>query len=50
MNTENESYQGLKTDNDPGPLKSIEGYIICITGVHEEAQEEDLYDTFGGFG
>jgi len=32
-----EKYSGLDTDMNPGPLKSIEGYIICITGIHEEA-------------
>lgn len=33
---ENDVYQGLATDKDPGPLRSIEGYIICVTGLNEE--------------
>ena len=44
-------YTGLESDNDPGPImKSIEGYILCITGLNEETQEEDLHDTFGEYG
>ena len=39
----NESkYVSLQTDTNPGPLKSVEGYVIIVTGLHEEMQEEDL--------
>ncbi|GAB2277043.1 RNA-binding protein [Dionaea muscipula] len=40
----------LHSDGGPGPLRSIEGWIILVTGVHEEAQEDDLLNTFGDFG
>lgn len=29
---------------------AIEGWIILATGVHEEAQEDDLQNAFGEFG
>ncbi|KAL5719868.1 RNA-binding protein y14 [Ranunculus cassubicifolius] len=46
----NKDFDSLVSDGGPGPQQSIEGWIILVTGVHEEAQEEDLTNVFGDFG
>lgn len=43
-------FESLGSDGGPGPQRSIEGWIILVTGVHEEAQEDDLLNAFGDFG
>ena len=49
MNNESK-YIGLTTDNNPGQLKSVEGFVIMVTGLNEELQEEDLQDAFSEHG
>ncbi|XP_010545604.1 PREDICTED: RNA-binding protein 8A-B-like [Tarenaya hassleriana] len=43
-------FDSLGSDGGPGPQRSIEGWIILVTGVHEEAQEDDLLNALGDFG
>merc|ERR1712147_34036 len=48
----NEPFESI--EDDPGllvgPQKSVEGWILFVTNVHEEAQEDDLHNLFGDHG
>mmetsp|Transcript_15681 Transcript_15681/g.33365 ORF Transcript_15681/g.33365 Transcript_15681/m.33365 type:complete len:150 (-) Transcript_15681:139-588(-) len=44
-------FETLKHDDDEvGPARSIEGWVIIVSGVHEEAQEDDVFEAFAEFG
>merc|ERR1712083_739664 len=45
------AFESLAHDDDTaGPARSIEGWVIIVSGVHEEAQEDDVFEAFAEFG
>merc|ERR1719145_59245 len=43
-------FDRLAGDGGEGPARSVEGWVIVTSGVHEEAQEDDVYEVFAEFG
>ena len=48
--TDQEMYETLPITSQTKGQKSVEGWILLITHVHEEASEEDLLEKFSDFG
>merc|ERR1719472_540019 len=43
-------FESLEADEGAGPARSVEGYVIIVTNVHEEIQEDDVFETFSEYG
>eukprot|EP00440_Ansanella_granifera_P045188 gb/GFBE01048970.1/.p1 GENE.gb/GFBE01048970.1/~~gb/GFBE01048970.1/.p1 ORF type:complete len:146 (+),score=52.82 gb/GFBE01048970.1/:1-438(+) len=44
-------FESLQQDEDEGgAARSIEGWVVIVSGVHEEAQEDDVFEAFAEFG
>lgn len=47
----NAEYEAIDEDTDEtGPKRSIEGWILFVTGIQEESTEDDISTPFGDFG
>jgi RNA-binding protein 8A len=51
MDEKSAEYETIDDDNEEyGPKRSIEGWILFVTGIQEESTEDDIATPFADFG
>ena len=43
-------YDSIEDTGGQGPMRSIEGWIVFVSNIHEEAQEDEITDRFAEYG
>ena len=45
-----QSYESIDESGGQGPMRSVEGWIVFVSNIHEEAQEDEISDKFAEYG
>lgn len=48
--SERVQYESIEDTGGQGPMRSIEGWIVFVAKIHEEAQEDEISDRFAEYG
>lgn len=43
-------WERLESGGGGGPARSMNGWVVICTGLHEESQHDDVYDAFADHG